>query len=255
MTIAVPGIGTLVTAQDLVTRAMKALGALGSNEVPSATEATDGLVALNTMLDSWAGEELASYQVLEQSVVLTVGKSQYTIGTVGTPDINVDRPLAIVQAYIQDTNGLRYLMKVVPRDKWNQIGQLTITSQIPNTLFYDPQFPLGVLNLYPVPLQPWTLFYDSMLQQALFTALTTQLSAPPGYTRAYVLNLALEMMNVGFHSMLSPPDLDMLVKNAADAKANIKRNNIATREVIANYDSAIVSHSYASYNIYSDRGA
>lgn len=253
MTIPVPGIGTLVTAQDIITRAMKALGALGSGETPSAAEANDGLDAFNAMLDSWAGEELTSYQVLEQLVVLTVGKSQYTIGTVGTPDINNTRPTQIVQAYIQDSSGLRYLMKIVPRDKWNQIGQLTITSQIPNTLFYDPQFPLGVINLYPQPLEAWTLYFDSVLQQGLFTDLTTQLSAPPGYARAYVLNLALEMMNVGFHSMLAPADLAALIKNASEAKANVKRNNIATREIIADYDSAIISNSYASYNIYSDR--
>src|SRR5687767_849521 len=103
MTIPVPGIGTLVTAQDIITRAMKALGALGTSETPTASEANDGLEALNTMLDSWAGEELASYQVLEQTVILTVGKSQYTIGTVGTPDINADRPTNIVQAYIMDS--------------------------------------------------------------------------------------------------------------------------------------------------------
>jgi hypothetical protein len=42
-------------------------------------------------------------------------------------------------------------MEVVPRDKWNQIGNRssTITSQIPSVLFYDPQFPLGVINVFP----------------------------------------------------------------------------------------------------------
>jgi hypothetical protein len=149
---------------------------------------------------------------------------------------------------------MRYLMKVIPRDKWNQIGQLTITSQIPNTLFYDPQYPLGVINLYPQPLEAWTLYFDSLLQISTFSTLTTTMSVPPAYERAYVLNLALELTHTGLHSLLSQPDMAFLVKNAAEAKANLKRNNIATREVIANYDPAIVSHSYASYNIYSDRG-
>ena len=242
----------MATAQNIVTRSMKALGALGSNETPSATEANDGLEAFNAMLDSWNGEGLTSYQVREQSHVLVVGTSQYTIGSGGT--INTTRPIDIVQAYIQDSSNLRYLINIVPRDKWNQIGQLTITSQIPNTLFYDPQFPLGIINLFPQPLQAWTLYFDSMLQQATYSSLAQTISMPPGYERAYVLNLALEMMNCGFHSMLSRDDMTALAKNASEAKANIKRNNILTREVISNYDPAIVSHSYASYNIYSDSG-
>lgn len=241
----------MATVLNVITRSMKALKTIGATETPSAADATDALEVFNAMLDSWNGEGLASYQVREQSHTLVVGTSQYTIGSGG--DINTTRPIDIVQAYIQDSSNYRYLMKIVPRDKWNQIGQLTITSQIPNTLFYDPQFPLGVINLFPQPLEAWTLYFDSLLQQVTYSSTAQSISIPPGYERGYVLNLAVELMGAGYPSMLKPEELGALINNASDAKANLKRNNIATREVIANYDPAIVGHSYASYNIYSDR--
>jgi hypothetical protein len=50
--------------------------------------------------------------------------------------------------------------------------------------------------------------------------------------------------------LLNQAQLQALVAMAAEAKANIKRTNIP--EVIANFYEAIVSRSYATYNIYRD---
>ena len=50
--------------------------------------------------------------------------------------------------------------------------------------------------------------------------------------------------------MLNDQGLAMLIENASNARANVKRGNI--KEILANYDPAVVSKSYASYNIYTD---
>lgn len=238
-----------VTANDIIKRSMQALGILGRTESPGAGESNDGLIAFNAMLDSWSnGEDLMSYVVLERSAPLSVNTASYTIGTGGT--INVARPADIKQAYIRDAIGNNFLLEILPRDKWNQIGNRssTITSQIPETLFYDPQYPLGVINIFPTPLLAYTLFFDSTQDQVDFSSLTQALAMPPGYERAYVLNLALELMAAGFPCMLDDKALMRLINNAADAKANVKRVNI--KEVIADYDSAIVSHANSTYNVY-----
>jgi hypothetical protein len=240
-----------VSANDLVTRAMKALKALGSNEVPTAAEANDGLVALNALLDSLSLQDLASYEVLEQSFPLVVGQQSYTIGIGG--NINVARPDDISEAYIQDTNKNNFGMRMVERPEWNMIGNRgpTITSQIPNTMFYDPQFPLGVINLFPTPLLVYTCFFDTTLAQATFATLATVLSMPPGYERLYVYNLAVEMANMfGFDIPPVGPGQKNVVQLAEDAMTAVKSKNI--KPVPSNYDDAIVSHSYATYNIYSD---
>lgn len=239
----------MATGIQLITRSMQALGILGRTEVPSAGEANDALTAFNAMLDSWSsGEDLMSFVVLERSFPLVVGTASYTIGTGGV--INVTRPNDIKQAYIRDSIGNNFLMTILPRDQWNQIGNRSslMTSQIPDTMFYDPQYPLGVINIFPTPLLNYTCYFDSTQDQVDFSSLTQALSMPPGYERAMVLNLALELMSAGFPCLLDEKALARLINNASDSKANVKRTNI--KEVVAEYDDAIVGHSYATYNIY-----
>ena len=240
----------MTTAAQIISRSAVAIGYLGRGEVLSAQDATDGLIAFNAMLDSWSNEKLFSFVVLERSFTLSVGVASYTIGSGGV--INTTRPLDITQAYVQDTNGNNFLMTIRPRDWWNQIGNRssTITSQIPTDLFYDPQYPLGVINIFPTPLLGYLVFYDSTQQQVDPSALTTTISMPEGYERAYVLGLAMELVSAGFPMMLSPPQWQKLQMNANEAIAAIKRTNI--KDVIAGYDAAIVSKSYATYNIYRD---
>jgi hypothetical protein len=102
----------------------------------------------------------------------------------------------------------------------------------------------------PIPLLSYTVFFTSTLNQVTFSTLTQTLSMPPGYERAYVLNLAVELMGAGWPCLLNTQQLSALINNASDAKANLKRTNMD--EIIAPYDDAIVSRSYATYNVYSD---
>jgi hypothetical protein len=241
----------MTTANDLITRSMRLLQALGSTEVPTASESNDGLVALNAMLDSWSLDDLVSYEIEEQSFPLSPGTSAYTIGVGGV--INTVRPQEIVQAYVRDSGNNNFLMRLVPRDKWNQIGNRgpTITSQIPNTMFYDPQYPLGIINIFPTPLLPYTCFFSNVLNQVTLATLTTNIAMPVGYERAYVFNLAVEISSM-FGIPIPPvgPGQKNVAQLAQESLAAVKSNNI--KDVISNYDAAIVSRSYATYNIYSD---
>lgn len=241
----------MTTALDIVTYAARGLGYLGRTDVLSAADGNDGLFALNAMLDSLAGEELMSYASNTQSFTLVIGQSAYTIGSGG--NINTTRPIDIPSAYLRDSNSLDYPIQVIPQDRWDAIGQKTITSQIPDTLFYDSQYPLGIINIFPVPLVNYTIFYESIIQQTQFATLSATLAMPPGYLLMYIQNLQVQMISMGFPNMLGPNELATLMENARTSKANVKRNNI--KEVIANYDPAIVSRSYATYNIYSDSPA
>ena len=179
---------------------------------------------------------------------MVAGQQQYTIGTGG--NINSTRPYDVISAYIRDNNSNDYPMQIFNQDQWDKIGLKTITSQIPDTLFYDSQYPLGIINIFPIPLVNYTVYFNSTTDQVDFTSLTQSLSLPVGYERAFVLNLALDMMSAGFPCLLVGDGLAQLRANAAEAKGNIKRANI--KEVVAEFDSSIVSKSNATYNIYSD---
>lgn len=240
----------MTTFSQLFTRSAKALGYLGRTEVLSAGDANDIQGIFNSMLDSWSNENLLSIVVLERSFTLQVGVASYTIGSGGV--INTTRPLDISMAYVQDTGTNNFPMRIQTRDKWNEIGNRgpTITSQIPTDLFYDPQYPLGVINIFPTPLLAYTVYYDSTQQQVDSSSLTASISMPEGYERAYYSNLAIEMMGNGFPCLLDQKQLSALIEVARESKANIKRTNI--KDVISNYDPQIVSRSYATYNIFSD---
>jgi hypothetical protein len=238
----------MTTASDILTRSAKALGYLGRTEVLSAADANDSLVCFNALLDSWSNEALMSYVELQRNFPMVAGQQQYTIGTGG--NINSTRPYDVTSAYIRDNNSNDYPMQIFNQDQWDKIGLKTITSQIPDTLFYDSQYPLGIINIFPIPLVNYTVYFNSTTDQVDFTSLTQSLSLPVGYERAFVLNLALDMMSAGFPCLLVGDGLAQLRANAAEAKGNIKRANI--KEVVAEFDSSIISKSNATYNIYSD---
>lgn len=238
----------MATANDMITRGMKALGTLGRNEVPNAHDFIDGLYAYNQLLESWSNENLMSYATLQRSFSLVANTQSYTIGSGGV--VNVTRPLDITQAFIRDSNNNDFPLSIIPRDQWNMIGDKSITSQIPQFLFYDSTYPLGVIYLFPVPSISYTLFYDSVLNQVTASTGTMSISMPPGYERTFVSNLALELMANGFPCLLNEKQLAALVNAASTGKANIKRTNI--KEVVAGYDSALVQTSPGTYNIYRD---
>ncbi len=242
----------MTTGLDIVTDALEKLGVYAPGETLTDADAERGLTCLNDMLDSWSNESLSCYAILEQSTTLVVGQNAYTIGTSGGANINATRPLRIIEgpgaAYIQDTNSNNYFMDVLPRDQWNLIGNRgsTITSNVPDKLFYDPQFPLGIINIFPTPNISYTLFWDSYLQLVDLANLATVISLPPGYALALKSNLA-----VALKPYFAKAQLDPLVQmEAMKSLGNIKRTNIRTN--VAVFDPEIVAHASATYNIYRD---
>lgn len=238
------------TANDLILAALQEIGIYGSSDTMSSADAALGLTVLNDMIDSWSNESLSCFCILEQSAPLVVGQASYTIGTGG--NFNMTRPLRILEgpgtAYVQDANGNNYPMEVVPRDKWNLYSNRSslINSNFPNVLFYDPQFPLGRINILPYPNIAYTMFWDSYLQLSEFPLLTTAISLPPGYNAAIRHNLAAELW-----PFFGTGPLDQtVIYLASQAKGNIKRTNIRPEEAL--YDPEIVSHAQVGYNVYTD---
>jgi hypothetical protein len=236
------------TAQSLIQTSMELLGVYASGENMTAADSSRGLQVLNAMLDSWSNESLFCYAIQETSFPLVVGQAQYTIGPGG--QINAVRPLRIIDgpgaAYIQDTNQNNYPVEVIPRDRWNMIGLRTNTSDIPDTLFYDPQYPLGIINIFPVPLISYLCFFDAYLQFSDFSALTSPMSLPPGYELAIYTNLAIMLKPFFKDAQIDP----LIIEMASVSKATIKRNNIRSNTAV--YDPEMVSRAAPTYNIYRD---
>jgi hypothetical protein len=242
------------TALDVIQDGLENTGIFSAGEIIGDADAERCLAILNDMLDSWANESLICFTLLEQSFVLQSNKSVYTIGTTGGADLPMLRPIRInegpASAYFQDSNLNNYDCEVVTRVAWNLIGSRAIGANIPSKLFYDPQFPLGVINLFPIPNGglPLTCFFDSYQPISQFTGLAQAVTFPPGYPLAIKKNFAL------FAGPYFKPDgwtpSPALVQQAAEAKAAVKRSN--TRNVTIVYDPELSPRASATYNVYRD---
>ena len=236
------------TANDIITDALLRDGIYAPGETVADADAQRCLSILNDMMDGWSNESLACYEELEQTGLLVPGQSAYTIGPGG--NFNLTRPIRIKYgpgaAYVQDSNGNNYGVDVYSRESWNLISNRTIQvqSDFPNVLFYDPQYPLGVLNFYPVPILSYSAFWDSYLQLTEFASIATPLSLPPGYKDALQKNLALEIWP-DFKSGEPPQNL---LRMAGLSKGIIKRANLRMQK--AQYDPELVSKTVPTFNWY-----
>ena len=69
---------------DIITRAMKDIGAVAAGEVPTADEAQDGLDMLNDMIDQWSNESMMVFYRTEIVFNTTQNTVQYTLGPGGS---------------------------------------------------------------------------------------------------------------------------------------------------------------------------
>lgn len=241
----------MTTCVDIITRAFGALGVYGTNDALTDADAQTARAILNDMLDSWSNESLTLFATQLISFPLVPGQQSYTIGTGG--QVNTTRPLRLFDtpgaAYIQDGNGNNFPVRIVTFDQWGLIGNRSaavVTSNFPDTLFYDPQFPLGVLNFNPTPSAPYTVFLNAYLQLTDFANLAQNVVLPPGYAKMLWSNLAIDLKPFFADGKIS----EEIVKAASDSKAAVKRTN--TRKLVSRFDGAIVSRAGGSYNIYTD---
>ena len=68
---------------DIISRALKDIGALEAGETPTSDAAQDAFDMLNDMLDQWSNEDMMVFYKTEIVFSITPGQSQYTIGAGG----------------------------------------------------------------------------------------------------------------------------------------------------------------------------
>jgi hypothetical protein len=70
----------MTTANDIISRALKDIGALEAGETPTPDAAADALDMLNDMLDQWSNEDMIVFNFTEIIFPVIQGQTQYTIG-------------------------------------------------------------------------------------------------------------------------------------------------------------------------------
>lgn len=208
------------TVRVLMTRAMRVATIVGSGETPSPDDADDALLSLNMMLDAWQADRLYAYAVLDRTKALTSGTGQYTVGSGGA--INVARPVRIEWAYTRDANSFDRPIEVTAESaNYAALALKALSGAFPSLLYYQARFPLGYIELFPLPGAGLTLHFGAWEVLSEFAALGDTVSVPPGYEDALVFSLA-ERLCVEYEKPISAA----LQAMARTSRARIMGNNL-----------------------------
>lgn len=225
----------MATALDIIKRSMRLVKALGSGETPNNDEQTDGLTALNDMLDSWSIQNLAIYQIQDESFTWSSGQTTRTMGDGG--DFDTDRPIEI-EGVFQRLNDIDYPIQKATQQQYSAIPDKTTQSTIVTWLYPDMAYPLATLYAWPVPSQDVTVHIQSWKPLQSFSAASTEVSLPPGYREAITYNLAVRLADE--YEKAVPPSV---FRRAASGLRTIKQRNNRT-------PNAVVEPAYMSHGLF-----
>lgn len=216
-----------MTVRDYLASALRLIGVLAPGESLSPDAYTDALQVFSDMLDAWSTERLTIFSQARTVHPLVAGTQRYSVG----PDGDWDQayPLWIDTVSYLTADGLEQNIDLFTRQQWAAITLKSQAGPLPYGVFYNPTFPLGAADVWPVP-------DDATVQVVLYapsaaltevTSLDTAISAPPGWARALRYNLADELYALY-------PDIavvEKVTRGAIDSKAAIKRTNITLDEL------------------------
>ena len=209
-----------ITANDIVTSALRELGILAAGETSSAADAALGLEKLNDILDAWKTKRLYCYQIASQSFPFAVSQETYTIGKAAGADFDYVRPVRLenyCNLILVGTTNLRVPLPVIQDEDWSSIAIPALSSTIPTKVYYQPTWPNGTLYPWPYPTDVSNEIELFMwLQIGEFTAVTDTFTLPPGYRLALKMSLA-EALCSPFGKSITPEIADQ----ARKARANI----------------------------------
>lgn len=223
---------------DLISSSLRVLGAIDPIDTPSTKELDNGREALNMLL-SRLSTDLGQYKETRESFALTANVGEYTIGSGG--DFDTARPIRITAAYVR-LNDVDYPLETMDHRIWSALSDKD-TKGRPTRLYYDDNYPLGTMFLYPYPDQSYTLFLHSSKEMGNYTANTDDLALPPPYEYSLKYLLALNMADEYGRSITQG-----LAANAQDAMKTLRKLNSQPVSRIA----TDMMRTGRRYDIYSD---
>jgi hypothetical protein len=240
-----------LTGRTLVTNALRLLGVIQPNEVPTADDMTTGLYALNELIDGWGAQRLTIPVVAHTSYALTTGVQTYTIGPSGT--WNQAWPNSIEGAQVVWTSaGLVYRIpvQIVTNAGWELIGQQGLRAPWPWVVYYSRTFPLGTVKVWPIPdgTQTVSLELNTPTAVAPFATLDTTYAFQPAYAKALRFNLAVAMAPEYPGRPIDP----LILQGAAESLGNLKGTNVTPSDLDTSGVSGLFGARRGTYSIYTD---
>jgi hypothetical protein len=182
----------MTTCQDVLYGALRQISSVTPGEAIEGTEASNGLTVINRLLAAFSMEWGLIQDVTVENFPLVVGQTSYTWGIGG--NFNSVRPDKIFNCWLYDSlSGIRYPLKMLSDNQYQAIPLNNIQS-IVKAVYYDPQYPLGILNLYPTAsLTTYILYTETYKPMAQFATLTSTMNLPGEYFEELVMLTADEL--------------------------------------------------------------
>jgi hypothetical protein len=210
----------IYTAGDQINRALRLLGVLAEGETSSAEVSQDSLTALDQMIDSWNTERLSVFSTQDQMFTWPAGQINRTLGPTG--NFVGNRPVLLDDAtYYRDPGtNVSYGIKFINQQQYNGIAVKTVTSTYPQVIFVNMTYPDVDMYIYPRPTRDLEWHFISVQELTTPATLATNILFPPGYLRAFVFNLAMEIA-----PEFGVEPSSQVRRIAMTSKRNIKRIN------------------------------
>lgn len=210
----------MTTAGELINGSLRLIGVLAEGETPSAETSQDALVAMNQMIDSWNTERLSVFSTQDQVFIWPAGQLSRALGPSG--DFVGNRPVMLDEAtyYRDPSTNVSYGIKFINQQQYDGIAVKTVTSTYPQVVFTNMTYPNIEMFVYPRPIRDLEWHFISVEELTQPALLSTELTFPPGYMRAFRYNLACELAPE-FGVEPSP----QVQRIAMTSKRNLKRIN------------------------------
>jgi hypothetical protein len=221
------------TVREIISSSLLKINAIQPGEIPTDGDLDISLESLMGLVDSWSNERLMIYTINPYYFEATAGKQIYTMGPGG--DWNTPRPMAIQQAYLRlnaqvnNTNPVTFSFPSDVADlpiamandaQWASIAVKQLSAVFPTIMYDDGNYPLRNIYLYPIPNQHQVVALWLWEPLDNFISLDETIEFPPGYERAIIYNLAMELAPE-FGKVLS----EEVIGTATDSKMAIAAIN------------------------------
>lgn len=213
------------TRDQIITRALRIVQAIGQGETPDSTMLSESAQALNDLVAEYNADGMPQWNILVYSgLALTAGTASYNIGVGQT--YNYQAPLKIFQAYIHDTtSSYDTPMILIDRQRYHLLGMKT-SQGTPNQLFYQTPKEIqaggdsiGTITLFPVPdtttATNKTLVVIGQKPYDDFDSATNTIDFPPYWSNALVWGLAEQL---AYEYGVGLAERSMIGKKAAQHK-------------------------------------
>jgi hypothetical protein len=142
-----------ITRNDLISASLRGLGVLEESAQPTANMIENASLVLNMMLKDWMTDGIKMWTIDEYTLPLVSGQTDYTIGPSISYNLNKDKPLRLIQAFLRNTSVSPYVdqpLIIISQQEYNFLGSKFSTGTS-NSVYYWPYVDYGKLKVFLTP--------------------------------------------------------------------------------------------------------